>query len=197
MSANAYHFVTHWRVPGTVLEVHDILAEALDLPRWWPSVYLDVAELTHGDDDTGIGREFALYTKGWLPYGLRWSFRVTDSRPDGFGLEAWGDFVGRGEWSFVQDGPFVDITYDWQVRADKPLLRRFSRLFKPVFAANHHWAMARGQESLLLELRRRAAASPAERAAVPSPPAPSNFRAVILGAPIAAAALLVVLRRRR
>lgn len=99
---------------------------------------------------------------------------MPDSRPDGFGLEAWGDFVGRGEWAFVQDGPFVDITYDWQVRADKPL--RFSRLFKPVFAANHHGAMARGQDSLLLELRRRAATTAAERAAIPAPPAPSSVR---------------------
>jgi len=31
-------------------------------------------------------------------YTLRWSFRTTETRPDGFAIEAFGDFVGRGEW---------------------------------------------------------------------------------------------------
>jgi hypothetical protein len=44
------------------------------------------------------------------------------------------------------------------VRADKPLLRYGSWFFKPIFAANHRWAMARGEESLKRELERRHAA---------------------------------------
>ena len=55
----------------------------------------------------------------------------------------------------------------------KPLLRRLSWLLKPVFAANHHWAMARGEESLALELRRRR--HPDQPEAVPPPP-PATFR---------------------
>ena len=98
-----------------------------------------------------------LLTKGWLPYKLRWSFRVTETRADGFVIEAFGDFVGRGEWLFVQDGDEVDITYDWRIRAEKPLLRIFSPILKPIFSANHRWAMARGEESLMRELARRAA----------------------------------------
>lgn len=81
---------------------------------------------------------------------------MTGSRkPNGFSLEAWGDFEGTGVWNFAQDGQFVDITYDWRIRAEKPLLRYFSFLLKPVFAANHRWAMARGEESLAGELARR------------------------------------------
>jgi hypothetical protein len=37
-----YHFITHWRVRGIVAEIIDILSDAEDLPRWWPSVYIDV-----------------------------------------------------------------------------------------------------------------------------------------------------------
>lgn len=86
-----------------------------------------------------------------MPYTLRWQFRVTESNyPHGFALEAWGDFVGHGEWSLRQNGRYADITYDWRVRAEKPLLLR------PIFAANHRWAMVRGEESLRLELVRRA-----------------------------------------
>jgi hypothetical protein len=92
----------------------------------------------------------------WLPYTLRWSFRVIESRyPYGFSLEAWGDFEGSGSWTFAQDGEWVDIRYDWKIRADKPLLRVLSFLLKPVFSANHRWAMARGEESLRTELDRR------------------------------------------
>ena len=69
----------------------------------------------------------------------------------GFALEATGDFVGRGEWTLEQATLHVDLTYDWRIRADKPLLRRLSFLLKPVFAANHYWAMAKGEESLRLE----------------------------------------------
>jgi len=32
---------------------------------------------------------------------------------------------------------FTDITYDWRIRADKPLLRYLSFVFKPIFSANH------------------------------------------------------------
>jgi len=155
MTSNAYHFMTHWRVQSTVEEVFDILSEAQDLARWWPSVYLDVQVLNPGDEN-GVGKIVSLYTKGWLPYTLRWQFRVTEiSKPSGFSLEAWGDFVGRGIWKFQQDGSSVNITYNWQICADKPLLNALSGLLKPLFSANHHWAMARGEESLKLEIRRR------------------------------------------
>lgn len=158
MSANEYHFVTNWRVPGTVQQVSDILGDPLDLPRWWPSVYLAVEQIEPGDA-SGVGRVVALHTKGWLPYTLRWRFRVIESRrPYGFSLEAWGDFEGTGVWTFTQNGSSVKITYDWKIRADKPLLRYLSFLLKPVFSANHRWAMARGEESLIAELGRRAGA---------------------------------------
>lgn len=150
MSANEYHFVTHWRVASTVEEVSDVLGSPTDLPRWWPSVYVAVREVN------GV---VELHTKGWLPYTLHWFFRETESRwPLGFSLQAWGDFEGRGVWTFAQDGRFVNITYDWKIRAEKPLLRYLSFLLKPIFSANHRWAMARGEESLVAELGRRAGA---------------------------------------
>lgn len=155
MRDNEYHFITHWRVEGTAEEVYRILEDATDLVRWWPSVYLDVQELEPGDEQ-GIGRVVSLHTKGRLPYTLRWHFRVTDvDYPHGFTLEAWGDFVGRGIWTFEQDGRWVNVTYNWKIRADKPLLRYLSPLLKPIFEANHRWAMDQGEESLRLELARR------------------------------------------
>ena len=154
--APEYAFLTRWRVRGTAEEVFDVLADPLALKRWWPSVYLEVRELKPGAQPSGVGRVIDLYTKGWLPYTLRWNFTVTEStRPSGFKLTAHGDFEGTGVWTLKQVGDFVDVTYDWRIAAEKPLLRYGSFALRPFFAANHRWAMARGQESLELELRRR------------------------------------------
>jgi len=173
MSAHDYSFLTHWRVGGTRDEVYDVLSDAAGLARWWPSVYLEVRVLEPGDAD-GVGREVELFTKGWLPYTLRWRFRIVEAeRPAGFALVAQGDFDGSGRWSLRQDGPYVNVSYDWRIRAEKPLLRRLSIVLKPLFAANHRWAMARGERSLQLELRRRRAVTAHEREIVPDPPGPT------------------------
>ncbi len=157
MAIKKYHFITNWRVQSTCQEVYTTLKEANDLKRWWHSVYLDVKTLDKGDAN-GLGKVVELYTKGWLPYTLKWQFRVTEVHPhtfSGFSLEAFGDFVGRGIWTFEQDGQFCNIVYDWEIEAEKPLLKYLSFLMKQIFSANHLWAMRKGLESLKLELRRR------------------------------------------
>ena len=75
--SNQYEFLTRWRVEGTCGEVADVLSDALDLPRWWPSVYLHVEELTPADAN-GLGRRVRLHTKGWLPYTLIWEFVLVE-----------------------------------------------------------------------------------------------------------------------
>lgn len=173
VAANDYHFITHWRVESTVEEVGEIIGNPSDLVRWWPSVYLDVKVLEPGDE-RGLGRVVSLYTKGWLPYTLRWDFRVTEVRNDGFTLVAWGDFDGSGIWTFEQDGPWVNVIYDWKIKAEKPLLRNFSFIMKPIFSANHRWAMRKGEESLKLELARRHASNSEDAALIPTPPPPTS-----------------------
>ena len=113
-------------------------------------------------------------------------------------IQARGAVVGQGEWTFRQDGPYVDVTYEWRVRVDKPVLKQLTFLLKPVFTANHRWAMGKGEESLKLELARRHAQTPEEPAQVPPPPGPMSWRPFLipvaaLGA--AAAGLSFALRR--
>ncbi|MBV9866354.1 MAG: SRPBCC family protein [Abitibacteriaceae bacterium] len=195
MAANDYQFVTDWRVEGDIQEVYDIIADDRQLARWWPSVYLDVRELEPGNE-TGIGKAIDLHTKGWLPYTLRWQARTVESAaPHHLAIEAQGDFVGRGVWTLEQDGPWVNLTFDWQIRADKPILRHLSFLLKPIFAANHRWAMGQGDQSLRLELARRRAKSEAERAAIPDPPVPST--APVLWLLLSAVALLCLVLWRK
>ena len=154
VATNDFYFITKWRFKATCEEIFEILGNPLSLTEWWPEVYLKVDELQIGDE-IGIGRVIALHTKGWLPYTLKWQFRVSHvSRPNGFSLVASGDFVGTGEWTFVQIGDEVEVTYDWHVRAEKPLLRRLSGLLKPIFSMNHEWAMKKGEIALKKELYR-------------------------------------------
>jgi len=170
MPTNDYHFVDRWRVEGDVKEVADILEDALALPRWWGSVYFDVRQIEPGGEG-GIGKLIRLHAGGWLPYTLRINFRTVESRyPHGFSMEASGDLEGKGIWTFEQDGPFVTITYDWTIRANKPIVEKLSFLLKPIFRSNHNWTMNRGQESLKLELLRRRAKSDEELKGIPAAP---------------------------
>jgi hypothetical protein len=170
MATNDYNFIDKWRVEADVKEVADILEDALSLPRWWPSVYFEVQELEPGGEH-GIGKLISLRAGGWLPYTLRINFGTVESRyPFGFSMDATGDLQGQGIWTFEQDGAFVTVTYDWTVRADKPIVDKLSFLLKPVFRSNHNWTMRRGEESLKLELLRRRAKSEEEAAAMLKPP---------------------------
>ena len=170
MSTNDYHFVDKWRVEGNVKEVADILEDALSLSTWWPSVYFEVKELEKGGEG-GVGKLISLRAGGWLPYTLRINFRTTESRyPNGFSMDATGDLEGKGIWTLKQDGPFVNVTYDWTIRANKPIIDKLSFLLKPIFRSNHSWTMKRGEESLKLELLRRRTQIPEEGLFVPAPP---------------------------
>jgi hypothetical protein len=171
--ANEYHVETNWQVGGTVQEVYDVISDDEHLVEWWPAAFLR-CDLVESGQPGGVGKTLRVVTKGWLPYTIDWRQRVTETRePYGLSIETWGDFAGRGVWTFVQNGPNVDVHFDWRIAADKPLLRYLSPLLKPIFAFNHRWAMARGLEGLKLELLRRRATTPEARAAIPLPPGPT------------------------
>jgi hypothetical protein len=194
-----YRFITDWRVEGAVDEISEILVDGPGFARWWPSVYLEVDRTTEGDE-RGLGSEVAIHTKGFLPYHLRWTARIVEADlPHTYTLEAVGDFVGRGTWTFRQDGAFVDVSYDWEIEVANPLLRRFSLIGRPVFGWNHRWAMARGLESLELELLRRHAATEAQRDAVPAPPraTPDIDSRTLVGVTAALALFALLAWRRR
>lgn len=199
--APEYAFTSTWEVEASADEVFAILEDARALPRWWPSVYLDVTEVDAGGAD-GVGRVHSFFTKGWAPYTLRWSARTTRvDRPKVLELEAFGDLEGHGVWTLEEHGATCSIRYDWTVRAEKAFLKTFSFVLRPAFEANHRWAMARGEASLKLELQRRRATSEDERQAIPAPPPPTPRTPLpmILGAvgTVSAIAGAAVLWRRR
>ncbi|MGA7130101.1 MAG: hypothetical protein WBZ19_27555 [Chthoniobacterales bacterium] len=51
--------------------MYDVVVDAQGCLRWWPQVYLGVT-LVAPPGKHGLGGAFDLYTRGKLPYTLRW-----------------------------------------------------------------------------------------------------------------------------
>jgi len=150
-----YEFLTEWTVEGDILEVAAVLKDVEAFPRWWRPVYRTAKIVDPGEHD-GTGRIVKFTARGFLPYVLRWIIQVVESRePHGFTFRASGDLEGTGVWDLEQDGRYVKIRIDWRVRARKTIIRVSSFALRSVFSRNHLWAMAKGEEGLQAELRRR------------------------------------------
>jgi hypothetical protein len=194
--ASTYHFVSRWRVRASIAEVHDIISQPLEYPRWWPAVYLDARETTLPG---AACRRVEFHTRGMLPYTLIWQAAVAENTPERIVIEASGDLEGRGVWSFAQDGEFVDITFEWDVDVNKPLVRYMTPLLRPVFETNHRWSMEQGEISLREELIRYRARTPDELldAADPRGPVEVPVRLIAMSAlAVSALAGFALLRRK-
>ena len=155
MTSTQIHIPSFWRVEGTVDEVYEVLTSPMEFVRWWPSVYLKVEELEPGDAD-GVGRVVRLCTKGKLPYTLNWVAKAVEiERPHRIVVQASGDLEGTGEWRLSQSGECVEIRYSWTVYVTKSWMKLLLPLLRPVFVANHRWAMQEGESGLKRELRDR------------------------------------------
>jgi len=188
---NHYHLSGEWRVLGRIDEVYDVLIDTAEYARWWPSVFRKVIELQPGDA-YGVDRVDVLETRGWLPGLLHWQTSVEEAdRPASILLQTWGDFEGTIEWRLTQHDAWAAISYDWRLEMSQPLLRRLSPLVYPLGASNLRWSLARGEESLRLEMARRQAANATERAALPEPPQPTDLPVVpLVGLGLLAAVVL-------
>lgn len=163
MAVTEYRLVSRWRVFGTVREVADVFADVRSLARWWPSAFLGIEILEPGDR-YGFGTVACVCSRGWLSQLLLWQFGIVEARyPFGFIVEAWGDISGRGNVTIQPDEPWANVTFDWTIRVDHPVLRLMSFAVKPVVQLNHRWVMQSGEEYLSRELARRRAASSEKR----------------------------------
>lgn len=153
--APRFELTSDWLLPGTIEEVAALLSDVGRLPERCPEVYLAVQLLDPGGPD-GLGRRVAFVTRGRLPFALRWHGTVVETRAEGgWTIEAIGDVVGRGVWRLEQRGPLAVVGYDWRVEVARPPLRQLVPLLKPMFAANHRWAMDRLRDALVRALDAR------------------------------------------
>ncbi len=152
MALNDYRFLTYWRVEGQIDHVYEILGDPLGYPSWWSAIRSAI-EVLEPNVEHGANKFTRMELRGWIPYALRWELINSElHKPNRIVSESRGDFIGHGIWSLNQEGPYVDITFDWSVRAQKWFFRYFSLIFKPLFIANHDWVMEQGRKGLIREL---------------------------------------------
>jgi uncharacterized protein YndB with AHSA1/START domain len=140
-----YLFVDEWDVAAPREAVFDAISDARTYPTWWRPVYIDV----DADGEPEVGKESRQHFKGRLPYHLHTRSRISRLEPPHI-IEADvdGDLRGHGKWTLTEIPGGTHVRFDWQVFADKPLLRLLTPILRPAFRWNHAWAIARAREGL-------------------------------------------------
>jgi mannose-6-phosphate isomerase-like protein (cupin superfamily)/uncharacterized protein YndB with AHSA1/START domain len=140
VASREYLFVDEWDVAAPREAVYDAISDGRTYPQWWKPVYIDVrkdGEYTHQ------------HFKGRLPYHLRTrTTTVRLERPHVIEGETEGDLRGRGVWTLTPTERGTHVRFDWQVHADRKLLRVLTPVLRPAFRWNHNWAIRRAMEGL-------------------------------------------------
>src|SRR4051812_15783025 len=146
VASHEYLFVDEWDVAGPRERVFAAISDARTYPTWWKPVYIDV----ESDGDAEVGKVSRQHFKGRLPYHLRTTSTITRlESPHIVEADVDGDLRGHGKWTLTEnaDGG-THGRFDWQVFADKPVLRMLTPILRPAFRWNHAWAIARAREGL-------------------------------------------------
>lgn len=149
MPANQYHFEDHWQVPYPIEQVWEVLADPEKFPVWWQGVYLSTTK--RGKD------RIDAVARGWLPYKLRFEIEtIRRDKPTLIEFKARGDFrTDSSKWILRPEGSGTHVILDWNPIVDKPVVRLFSPILKPLFVWNHHWTMRRGESQIADYMKRR------------------------------------------
>ena len=152
-----YEFVDEWDVAAPAEAVFEALADTRTYPQWWRPVYLGA----QSDGPVALGTASEQHFKGRLPYHLHTRSVIAElDPPRRVTADVDGDLRGRGMWTLTPtpEGG-THVRFDWQVYADRKLLRVFTPVLRPVFRWNHNWAIARAIEGLEPYAQRSAAAA--------------------------------------
>ena len=141
-----YGFADEWDVDAPREAVFSALSDAQSYPQWWKPVYVSV----QSSGAPAVGTSSAQHFKGRLPYHLHTTSVITRfEAPGAIGADVTGDLRGRGLWTLTERiGGGTHVRFDWEVHADRPLLRALTPLLRPALRWNHAWAIARAKEGL-------------------------------------------------
>lgn len=152
MATNYYVFVDKFTVPCDVETAYQYIHKIEEYPRWWAKVYKKIAKIK--DAPAGMpGAKYEITVGGFLPYSLTIENEVTCiDKPHRIEFAAEGDLSGKGIWLFHRVEEGTEIIFDWQVAANKPLVKWFSFLLKPLFRANHGYCVRQARQGMHKEL---------------------------------------------
>jgi carbon monoxide dehydrogenase subunit G len=164
VTSREYVFVDEWDVAAPQEAVFAALSDMASYPVWWRRVHLSA----QADGPVAIGSVARQHFTGRLPYTLRTTTRVVElERPRLLAVDVDGHLRGHGRWTLTPTGGGTRVRFDWQVDAERLLLRVLTPLLRPALRRNHAWAIARAREGLepyALELAQAAAGAPAREA---------------------------------
>lgn len=145
---------SEWILDARKEEILRIFDDPLSLTRWWAPVFMRGELISGGENEVGLTARF--YTKGLLPHTFQFTARIDrlDERRE-LRILTWGDFDGHCCINLSEAGESARVRIRWRTVVHQPYIRSLVRLFKPVFVANHRWAMRRGCEGLQAEIWER------------------------------------------
>jgi uncharacterized protein YndB with AHSA1/START domain len=145
-----YQFVDTWHLAADIERVYELVGEPLQYPRWWGDVWLS-AEGDGGEPRPG--KHIEVVTRGFLPYRIRWSLTCLEAdRPSRITSRMEGDFEGTATWLLSEADGRVTAQLDFRPDVRKPGVRQLTPVLRPLFSANHRWAMRRGEEGAVRAL---------------------------------------------
>ena len=138
-TSREYVFVDEWDVAAPPEGVFGALADGRSYPEWWRPVYLSV----DADGEPAVGKVSRQHFKGRLPYQLKTQSRIVGfDPPRSLEVDVDGDLRGHGKWTLTPLGNGgTHVRFDWQVFADRPLLRALTPVLRPAFRWNHNEAI--------------------------------------------------------
>jgi uncharacterized protein YndB with AHSA1/START domain/quercetin dioxygenase-like cupin family protein len=145
LASPEYLFVDEWDVAAPREAVFAAVADAHSYPEWWKPVYIDV----ESEGEPAVGKTSRQHFKGRLPYHLHTASTITRmEEPHIIEADVVGDLSGHGTWTLTETAGGTHVRFDWEVTADRRLLRMLSPVLRPALRWNHAWAIARAIDGL-------------------------------------------------
>jgi uncharacterized protein YndB with AHSA1/START domain len=140
-SVRPYEFDRSWRFAVPRAELWDLFAGTDQYRRWWTWL----REFDSPALEPGAVARCVIGPP--LPYALHLRIALTAVEP-GTTLTADvdGDLAGPARLDVAEDGEASTARLSWSLEPRRPLLRRASRVARPVLEWGHNWVVATGVE---------------------------------------------------
>ena len=148
---NNMALASQFEIDTQIERVWDELTQPEHWPEWWD--YVESVELLEAGNADDLNALRKVRWKTALPYQIDILVRtLIVEKPYNIVLNAQGDLNGMGRWQLEPTAKGTCIRYIWCIQLEKPWMRWFAPLLKPVFAWNHHRVMQAGAQGLAQRL---------------------------------------------
>lgn len=158
MSTRSHSFEINsvWEFDCPKTDLKFVIDKPQEITHWWAAVFLKV-ELLSGNYYAPSGLVANLWTKGFLPHSFKFKANIFHNRQhQQLIIKTMGDFSGIGTITIQSLGANKSqIHINWRTNVENHTLYLLMMLLKPIFIANHKWAMRKGFQGLKYELLRR------------------------------------------